>query len=263
MMPDFRFTRRAWMMRVGALVGGGAAGLPSALAGEFKAAPFPNWNDDTVLKLLVDSPWAHARTVKLSWYGLRGDAEAISYKDVPGTRPGLPTSATVQGGSPVGGIGGGATKMRNKLPDQADLIFRWSSALPVRQAKALYRAREQKRDLARVGEMVEAMPLPGHVLEIYGIPLVAAHAGVEAVSAKLRQSTVLRSKNNRVRMVPDRVDTAVMGEWLSISIHFPAPASPFRAEDRELTCTGSAGELFAFEERFRLSDMKYQGSLEL
>lgn len=235
----------------------------AAVAGEFKAGAFPNWDDSTVLKLLIDSPWAHARTVKLAWYGLRGEAEAVTYKDVPGTRPGLPTSSTVQGGSPVGGIGGGATKMRNKLPDRADLIFRWTSALPVRQAKALYRAREQKRDLARVGEMVEAMPVPGHVLEIYGIPLVAAHAGTEAVSARLRQSTVLRSKNNRVRLTSDRVDTAVMGELLSISIHFPPPPAPFRVEDRELTCTGSAGELFSFEERFRLSDMLYQGTLQL
>lgn len=253
-MPPL-YSRRTWIAALG-------YSSAAAAGGQFKAGPFPNWSDDTVMRLLVDSPWAHTRTVKLSWYGLRGDAEAVTYKDVPGTRPGLPTSSTVQGGSPVGGIGGG-TKMRNKLPNQADLIFRWTSALPVRQAKALYRAREQKRDLARVGEMVEAMPSPGPVLEIFGMPLEAAHAGAEAVSAKLKQSAVLRSKNNRVRLTPDRVDTAVMGDQLSISIRFPPPGSPFRLEDRELTCTGSAGELFSFEERFRLADMLYQGSLAL
>src|SRR5262245_12158713 len=112
------------------------AGLSGSLLGaaDWKNASFPNWSEDTVLRLLVDSPWANSRTVKMTWYGNREANSHITYKDVPGTQPGTPASSTAPGGSPVGGIGSG--KIRNKLPDSADLIFRWASALPVRQAKA-------------------------------------------------------------------------------------------------------------------------------
>lgn len=238
--------------------------LPMAAlqAADFKAGAFPNWPDDAVMRLLVDSPWARVRKTKITWYGRRGEAESITYRDVPGTRPGQPASSTAVGGSPVGGIGTG--KVRNKLPDQADLIFRWASALPVRQAKALYRAREQKRDASQVGAMVEARAGAGPVLEIFGLPAVAAHAGTEALSARLKRSTVLRSKDGRVQLRPESVETAVLGDTLSVSIRFPAPPDdPLGVKDGEVICSGSADELFSFEERFKLRDMVYLGSLEI
>lgn len=249
------------MKAVALLIAVLALGVSSLRAAEFKGGPFPNWTDDTVLKLLVDSPWAHARTVKVTWYGKRGEAEAITYKDVPGTRPGMPASSTVQGGSPVGGIGGG--KIRNKLPDQADLIFRWATALPVRQAKTLYRARQQQQQ--QPSKAVEARQVQaGFVFEIFGLPAVAGHAGVEALSARLAKSTVLRSKNGRIVLRAERAETVVTGEQLAVSIFFPRPeGDPLRVEDQEVTCSGNAGELFSFEERFRLRDMVYLGSLEL
>lgn len=241
-------TRRAWMA--------GLSGLPLRAAADWKSAAFPRWSDEAVLRLLVDSPWAHSRSIRLTWYG-RKEADTITYKDVPGTRPGQPASSTVQGGSPVGGIGSG--KIRNKLPDSADLIFRWASALPVRQAKAIFRARQ----LEKAGDptaMVEARGSSSYALEIFGLPTVAAHAGTEAISARLTKSAALRTKAGRL-IRAERAQTDVTGEQLTTTIYFPRE-EPLTMEDQEIECIGNA-DLFEFRERFRLRDMRYLDSLEL
>jgi len=229
--------------------------LPAA---DWKARPFPNWNDGSVMRMLVDSPWARVRKVKFSWYGWREDARQITVRDIPGTNPAVTASSTAPSGSPVGGIGSG--KARNKLPVGVDLIFRWSSALPVRQAKALFRARQQGA-AAKATEMVEARPAPGYVLEIFGLPIEAGHAGAEALSSRLQKSAVLRTKAGVVRRA-ERAQATLSGEALSVSVFFPRGDAPLSAADGEIECSGEA-ELFAFRERFKLRDMTYLGSLEL
>ncbi|MCC6539656.1 MAG: hypothetical protein IT162_19055 [Bryobacterales bacterium] len=227
-------------------------------AADFKPRPFPDWDEDTVMRVLVDSPWARVRKVKFSWYGWREEARQITARDIPGTNPAVKASSTAPGGSPVGGIGSG--KMRNKLPDGVDLIFRWSSALPVRQAKALYRARRQGKP-AQATQMVEARGAPGYVLEIFGLPIEAGHAGAEALSSRLQKSAVLRTKTGVVRRA-ERAQATLTGEEFSVSIVFPRGDAPLTAADGELECSGEA-ELFAFRERFKLRDMTYLGSIEL
>jgi hypothetical protein len=242
----------AFISRRGLLAGFAASWLHGA--GWDKA--FPNWSEDTVLKLLIDSPWAHIRTVKMMWYGKKEANSQITYKDVPGTTPGIP--GQVAGGSPVGGIGTG--KLRNKLPDTADLIFRWASALPIRQAKALYQARQEKQDLAKAAEMVEAREGTAYALEVFGVPTVAAHAGTEAISAKLKASAAIRTKTGRV-IRPQRVDTGVTGEVLTSTLYFPRE-EPLSVEDREIEVLGDV-QLFEFSEKFGLKDMRYLGTLEI
>ncbi len=236
------------------------AGLSGPVLGAagWKNSSFPNWTDDAVLRLLVDSPWAHGRMVRIAWYGKKEANNKITYKDVPGTRPGTPASSTVQGGSPVGGIGSG--KVRNALPDTADLIFRWASALPVRQAKALYRARQQKAGAAKATAMVEARAGTAYAFEIFGIPTVAAHAGTEAISALLTRSAAIRIKDGRL-IRAERAVTELTGDVLTSTIYFPRE-EPFRIEDREIEVLGNI-ELFEFGERFRLKDMRYLDGLEL
>ena len=121
-----------------------------ALAEDWTKPAFPEWREQTVLRLITDSPWAKVSKVKLEWVK-RGE-QPITYKDVPGAdhSPNKPF------GSPVGGIG----VPRQKYPTQAELLIRWASALPVRQATALYKQREGKLDPAKLNELV-GVPSPG------------------------------------------------------------------------------------------------------
>jgi hypothetical protein len=246
-------TRRIWLAGLGAACGG----VTAAQAADWKNAAFPNWSEDAVMRLLVDSPWAHSRMVKLTWFGRKEAAGTITYRDIPGTRPGTPASSTAVGGSPVGGIGSG--KVRNKLPDTADLIFRWASALPVRQAKALYRAREQG-EAAKAPGLVESRGSSGsYAFEIFGLPTVAAHAGTEAISARLIKSAAIRTRVGRT-IRAERAQTEVTGEQLTSTIYFPR-TEPVRLDDQEIEVLGD-GDLFEFRERFKLRGMRYLDSLE-
>ncbi|MFN7926142.1 MAG: hypothetical protein U0Q16_38950 [Bryobacteraceae bacterium] len=238
----------------------GLAALTCLGAG-WNGKAFPDWNDDAVMRMLVDSPWAHTRTVRILWYGPKEAERAITYRDVPGTQQG-PGGSTVQGGSPVGGIGSG--KIRNRLPERAHLIFRWSSALPVRQAKALYRARDaQKRDARKKTDpgAVAVEPRPStYAFEIFGIPAGAAHVGTEAIAARLKASASMRTKSGR-EIRPERVSIEVSGDVLSATVYFPRDEA-LAAKDEEVEVSGNI-EILEFSERFRLRDMQYVDGLEL
>lgn len=226
-----------------------------ALSGaDWKEGGFPQWPENKVLKLLTDSPWAKPRTVHLQWH--QKEDRPFTYKDVPGadhsqTQPG---GGTI-GGSPVGGIG----KAKPKLPDIADIIVRWSSALPVRQATALYRQRDEKLDAGKLPELV-GPAVTEYVVEIFGAPAMLAHRGMESVEAVAKTGTVLRSKSGRT-WKPSRVKVTMSGDTLGILIYFPRTQA-ITAADKELEFISDL-QIIRLEERFKLSAMQYGGQLEL
>jgi hypothetical protein len=219
------------------------------LGADWKDSPFPNWSEDAVLRLLTDSPWAKPKSIHFTW--TKRDEQPISYKDIPGADP----NPTIKGGSPVGGIGA----PKSKLPDKADIIIRWVSALPERHAKALYRQRDEKKDPRNVSDLI-GPPEADYVLEIFGVPAVVAHQGAGSVELAARQSTWLRTKTGRT-IRSNRVQVLLQGLTISILIYFPR-TEPIRLEDKEIECYGNL-QLFDFRERFKLSSMVYLGHLEL
>lgn len=227
--------------------------LAAGLGADWKDQPFPNWNDDAVMRILTDSPWAKPRSVRIEWR--KREDRPITYKDVPGADHGnaIPNS----GGSPVGGIGAGVPK--SHLPERADLIVRWASALPIRHAKALYRQRDEKLSADRMNELI-GVPAPDYVVEIFGVPAVVAHKGTGSVEAVIRDSARLETKTGR-RLRPSRVEATVHGLELIILVHF-SRSSPIQAIDRELEFYADL-QVFDVKERFKLSAMMYQNHLEM
>ena len=220
-----------------------------ALGADWKS-PFPNRSDGTVHKLLTDSPWSRPRSVHFTW--VKKNQQPITYKDVPGNQPGrLP----VQTGSPVGGIG----KPASKMVDTADLIFRWATALPVRQAKALFRQRDGRLDPAKVSYLIEPRG-DGYALEIFGLPSIVAHRSAGSIEAILRQSAYIRARSGKT-IRPQRVEVTVGALMLDVKIHFPR-TEPITVADQEIECFGDM-QIFEFRERFKLSSMAYGGSLEM
>lgn len=217
------------------------------ISADWKTQSFPNWDEEAVLRLVTDSPWAKQRTVRMEW---RNRIEIpFSYKDVPGadhSNQPLP-------GSPVGGIGGGV--QRSHLPEKADLIIRWASALPVRQAKALYRHREEKKDLQ---ELIGAGD-SDYVVEIYGVPALVAHQGTGTVESVVKQSAWLQTKSRKMR--PSRVEATVHGGDLTVMVHF-AKSPAIEVGDQTVDFSADF-QIFAVREKFKLSAMMYGNRLEL
>jgi hypothetical protein len=229
-----------------------AAGL--AYPADRKGKAFPEWSDETVLRLLVDSPWARRKTVPLAWYG--PTQRPFTYKDVPGSEAGKIAAPPAPGGAgPLGGIGA----PKQHLPDKADLIVRWASALPVRQARALYKLRDEKLDRGRLAELVGPKP-DAYILEIFGLPAIMAHAGAEAVEAKFGQTARLRFSGGAM-LKPLGAKATVDAVNLSVMIHF-SKARPVTAADKEVEFFADV-DIVQIRERFRLSAMSYGGTLAL
>jgi hypothetical protein len=225
--------------------------LALASGAEWDEKPFPDWSDGAVLRLLTDSPWANPRTIKFEWRK-RKDQAPVPIQEIPGADPRRRTPV----GSPVGGIGG---KSKETLPDRADVIFRWASALPVRHAKALYRLREEKLPAGQLNGLIGG-PGEDYVLEVFGLPAVVAHQGTGSVENVFRQGTYLRTKSRRL-LRPVKVEAVIQALDLVVRIHF-SRVKPIAFEDREVEVYGDA-QVFEFKEKFKLDEMKYQGRLEL
>lgn len=221
----------------------------SGLADNLEKPPFPEWRDSTVLKLLTESPWARPVKVRLQWTNPKD--QPISYKDVPGANQ----SPTRNSGSPIGGIG----VPKIKLPLEAELVVRWASALPVRQAAALYKQRDSKLAPSRINELVGA-PNDDYVLEIRGVPSEIAHSGAESVEMIARQSCRLRTASGRT-LKPVSAHVNIQGAALTVYVHFPR-SEPLQPADRDVEFLGDF-QIFEVRQRFRLSAMSYLGRLEL
>lgn len=207
------------------------------------APPLPKWNERQVMKTVTDSPWAHRSTVPLTW---RKDKERpITHRDIPGADP--VRERTGGGLGPLGGIG---APPKDTLPHKADLILRWASALPVRQAKAIFTKKDSH--LAEFGAH--------YTIEIFGLPAEIAHMGVESVEAIAMSGVVLRTKSGRT-LKPSGAEARLQGASLTLFVHFPRK-EPLRLDDEFIQIDGDL-QVVRFSERFLLKKMEYGGNLEI
>lgn len=224
------------------------AASPLALASA--ADSWTNWNERQVLRMLTDSPWAHRRRVRLEWY--RREPAPPRAEDIPGATG--PNMQRPGGGNPIGGIG----VPRTSLPLEADLIIRWSSALPVRQARALYLYRSQQSQVRTLNELLEDEPEHA-ILEIHGLPAQMAHKGAGSVELAAMQGVRLRGARGRT-LAPVKARADLAGLTLDLYLYFDRRAVPQLGADVEVVADLQVAK---FRERFRLSEMMYGGRLEI
>jgi hypothetical protein len=227
------------------LLGVFAAALAAA---DWKTKPFPEWTDETVMRVLTDSPWAHPRTVAFTWR--EREQRPITYKDIPGADHGVKTGAL----GPLGGIGAPVSSLK----DKADIIVRWCGALPVRHATALYKHREAK-GAGSINERI-ANGEQDYVVELFGLPAELAHQSAAVLESVIREKAFLRVKNGTA-IKSSKVEVTIFGLTLSAKIHFPRTYI-ITAKDGEVELIMDA-KVFAVTEKFKLAPMNYLGHLEL
>lgn len=220
-------------------------------AADWDRKPFPDWSDNEVLRLLTNSPWTRARSVDFQWH--KRDLTQLDVRDIPGTSG--PNAKTNQSYSPIGGIG----VPRSSLPPSADLLIRWSSALPIRQAVALYKVRESKLDTKELNKLV-GVAGPDYILEIHGLPAEVAHLGTGAVELAATRAVTVRTGSGRT-LRPARAEARLDGLRLTLLLHFPR-TTEITLADKDLDVEADF-EIFRFRERYSLRQMRYLGALDL
>lgn len=223
----------------------------SAFAADWERKPFPDWSDQDVLRLLTDSPWTRRRSVTFQWY--KRDRTQLDVRDIPGTSG--PNAQTNKSMSPIGGIG----VAKSSLPPSADLLIRWSSSLPIRQAVALYKARDAKLDNSAMNQLIGAAG-PDYVLEIYGLPAEVAHLGTGTLELAATRAVTLRTASGRT-VRPARAEARLDGLNVTLFLHFPR-STEFTLQDRDIEVEADF-EIFRFKEHFNLKAMRYLGHLDM
>src|ERR1700688_3117573 len=118
---------------------GAAAALCAADA--WKNTDFTQWSQEDVKKVLTKSPWAREVSVSAGMPGAmpsgggrsrRGGGGDSGGGGMVGADTGGMTSGGMGGGSGRGGIGGGDEGRSG--PPAMNLIVRWESAIPVKEA---------------------------------------------------------------------------------------------------------------------------------
>lgn len=223
--------------------------LGTAFAGA-AAEDWTRWSDKKVLEILTDSPWARRKRVRLEWY--KRDPEPPRAEDMPGATG--PNMRRPGGSNPIGGIG----VPRTSLPLEADLIIRWSSALPVRQARALYLHRSQAGQARALTELLEDQPEHA-IVEIHGLPAQIAHKGAGAVELAAMQGVRLRLPRGRVA-APVKTKADITGLTLDLYAYFERAVLDPPGGEIEVVADL---QIARFRERFRMSQMVYGGRLEI
>ncbi|MBM3785924.1 MAG: hypothetical protein FJW30_16300 [Acidobacteria bacterium] len=223
--------------------------LLGAFGADWRSQPFTGWSDDTVLRVLTDSPWAKPRTVAFTWR--ERQQRPFSYKDVPGADHGPNQNP---GLGPLGGIGA----PKSSLKDKADILVRWPGALPVRHATAVYKHREAKQQ-GSINERIGA-PEQDYVVEMFGLPAELAHQGPGVIERVIQDSAQLHLGSGLL-MKPVKVVALNQGLTLTIRVHFPRVRTiTVKDKDAEFFADG---QVFSVRQQFKLSAMMYQGHLEL
>jgi len=229
------------------------SGLPLLAADFWDKKPLPQWTRDDLLKLLTDSPWAktESKTIDFAPYVQEGP---VTWKElgIPGSGP----HPTVEGGSPVGGIG--APNRKNKV--DMDINVRWSSALPIKQATVLHKYGADGLDSSEArGELARLENL--YVIDVSGAPALVAYRGIEAMQADLHNTVRLFAGGKKRPIKPESTYVASRGAKLAITVRFPK-TPPITVQDKQVRFWLKSGPLEVFR-TFKLKPMVYNGALEL
>ncbi|MDA0206201.1 MAG: hypothetical protein O3A53_06425 [Acidobacteria bacterium] len=233
-----------------ALLFGGAALLLAAGFWEKKGPQ--EWTNEEVETILTDSPWAQIGSI--SFVGDKsqpiGGGSRGGGIGFPGSRS--PTSGPAgRSGQPDGGWSGrfAAVGSESRAFGDGDVVVRWSSALPIRQA------------LERTGAG-DSAPRPELLRDYYVVSLSRIPPGMVRLAdepEKLRSAARLTPKG-RASMRAARIEIRPQPGTPGIDLYFPRETEP-SAEDRQIVFELVA-EDYELKAKFKPRDMIYHGKME-
>ncbi|MCW5977337.1 MAG: hypothetical protein KIT09_04635 [Bryobacteraceae bacterium] len=222
---------------------------PLASAADFwEKRPFPNWSVSDIQKMLTDSPWARPALVPRETLSREAsDSEART-----GGRTGCGSCAVTSSTATVESL------RSPELQAPLAVVVRWLSALPVKQALVKLRFGEEAAG-SQAAELL-AQAEERYVVGISGLPA----ALLPDASEEIRSKAFLEIKNSAPIAAED---AAIRGEGQAVNLvlYFPRQRTGgevISLSDREVTVALKLASV-GIKRKFKLSDMVYQGKLEL
>ncbi len=218
------------------------------------------WTEKDIQRVLSDSPWAQQASAVFS----------LAAEDPPPAPPPISPAAQAGLGVPNSGVRWDGGVGRSRGPDPTlNVLVRWDSALPVREA------------LSRAGKDVQSSPVAeraakDYIISIIGLVPAGRYRSVGRTASQSRSDDTIDARNPEEmleglmaasRLIPKGKgaispdDAKLDGSSGTLYVFF-SRAEPLTIDDKEATFTTRFGAL-TVQKRFRLKDMSYRGKLEL
>ena len=244
-----------------------AFGLAMAASFVLAADPWSHkdaakWTEKEIQRVLSDSPWAHQA----------GAVFSLAAEDPPPAAPApMPPAAQAGLGVPNNsGVrwDGGVGRSRGADPT-LNVLVRWDSALPVREALSRSGGDSQQPYVAEHAAK-------DYIISIVGLVPAGRYRSVGRTESESRSDDTIDARNPEEmleglmaasRLIPKEKaaispeDAKLDGRTGTLYVFFPR-TEPIAINDKEVTFTTRFGAL-TIQQRFRLKDMSYQGKLEL
>lgn len=217
------------------------------------------WTPKDVQRVLSDSPWAQST----------GAVFSLAAED-PASAPVTPPPLPGPGGAPNTGVrwDGGVGRSRGADPT-LNVLVRWNSALPVREA--LSRSSEGGQQ-----PYVAEHATTDYIISVVGLVPAGRYQSVGRTERNSRSDDTVDARNpeemleglmaasqlipkGKATIRPD--DAKLDGSTGTLYIFFPR-TQPIGLDDKEVAFTTRFGAL-TIQKSFRLKDMNYQGKLAL
>jgi hypothetical protein len=228
-----------------------------AWAADFWQKPPDQWTDKELQKMMTSSPWAHEYTLSLppgggGDFGGGGGGEG-------GGGGGGGRGGRGGGGGGEGGGGGGPVGSTNVQQMPPQVIARWQSALPIKQAFVRLKFGANGATSPEAKQVLEKAD-SDYILVLSGNLRRMLMGPSAALKKQIMDVTALNVKG-KDPVKPSELDIALEKDGNDMVFHFPRTPG-FTAEDKEIEFATKFGQI-PIKVKFRLKEMVYNGKLEM
>jgi hypothetical protein len=211
----------------------------------WQSKPYTDWNEKELDKVMNNSPWA--RSVSVSMPG-----------GPPGSGGADPKPVSESGGRGRGGGGGGGGDIPAPVGLSVQIVARWQSALPVKEAFVRTKFRAEAAASPEVKETLDREETNYQI--VLSGPRTAFPGTSEVLKKTLGEVTLLSSKTKGA-MKPADIQIATSPKEIDILFSFPR-TTPYTLDDQEVEFVTKVANS-PLKYKFRLKDMVFNGKLEL
>ena len=221
---------------------------------------YTEWSEKEVRKVLQKSPWAKT----FMFFPPPGSGiptEPGGLDPVGGTVAAAPEAETR---APVGGYSGGRSRPGGRRRP-LQLLVRWHTALPVRQALARRQMQAEEITPEQAEQLFQHAPSE-YVVMVGGLPMAAMGSPTEE---KIKAGTYLKTGDKQRIMVKElrrsrgQAPDASMSEAHAPDLFFIFPrATPIELRHKSVEFVTKLGKV-KIKKKFKLKDMLFGGKLEL
>lgn len=218
----------------------------------WRLKPPAEWTEDDAKVVLSASPWARdiGATVtrrltedQLREGGQMGQPRGVGNENVDANGSGPKVSPNILSGR------GGDDRSPRSLPQPIKLKIRWESALPVRLAEL----KSHEIEPPTLGG-------DGYYIAVYGVPSGDFKGDPKQLGDPLRNLAALK-RDGKKDVRPSRVEVFQKDSGVVVVYVFPLSAE-ITGKDQRIQFEAHIGRI-VFAHKFELSEMEFQGKLEL